>query len=166
MKQTILLLSMLALTGCYSYVPVQSPQPGMEVRARLTADAAVRHSQGLDEPIVRYDGRVVAADGESVALDVLVARASSAFQDVTIRDTISLKRAELQSVLERKLSKGKSAIFALGMVAAAGAVVAGIDQIVGGTGGEGDDPGTPALREPFFVRIPFSKLLGWLTHSQ
>ena len=153
-------------TACYTYVPVESPTRGMEVRARLTQEAAVRYSQGLDEPILRFDGVVVGAAADSVALDVLIARSSSAFQDVTIRDTISLKRSDLQTIMLRKLSPARSAIFGVGLVVGGVAVVLGIDQVVGGTGGEDTDPGVPTLREPFFLRIPFSKLIGWLTQSQ
>src|SRR5688572_13210553 len=161
-----LLLAAIGLAGCYTYTPVESPTPGMEVRARLTAEAASRHSQGLDEPVLSYAGRVVSTSADALALDVLVARSSSAFQNVTIRDTVTLRRTEIQSVLHRKFSAPRSALFTVGAVAAGVLVVAGIEQIVGGTGPEEQDPGTPALREPFFVRIPFHQLIGWLTARQ
>src|SRR5688572_4167258 len=98
-------------TGCYTYAPVQSPQPGMEVRARLNTEAAIRRSQGLDEPVTRLDGRIIESTPEAMSLDVLVARQSSAFQDVEIRDTVRLETAEIQSILVRKISPARTAAF-------------------------------------------------------
>lgn len=146
------LLGCLVMSGCYTYTPVAAPLAGMEVRARLTAEAAARASHGLDEPILRYDGRVVAANTDTVALDVLIARASSGVQDITIRDTVSLRRADLQSMLERKLSPTRSVVFTLAAAAAAFGLIMGIDQVVGGTGEETDPP-PPAFRTPFVVRF-------------
>src|SRR5688572_2124425 len=92
---TSLLPGILLLAGCYSYKPIASPSAGMEVRARLTAEAAVRRSQGLEEPVLRLDGKIVEATNEAIRLDMLVARSSSAFQDVEMRDTISVARNEV-----------------------------------------------------------------------
>lgn len=138
----------------------------MEVRARLTGDAAARASQGLDEPILRYDGRVVTAGPDSIALDVLIARASSGLQDITIRDTVALRRVDLQSVLERKFSATRSVVFGLATGVAAFAVVMGIDQIVGGTGEDDPNPPPTSLRDPLFVRIPFVQFITWVTQRQ
>src|SRR5262245_36024285 len=84
-----------ASTGCYTFVPVQSPRAGMEVRARLKTEAAVRRSAGLDEPIMRLDGKIVEADESSMELDVVVARTISTFQDAIIRDTVRLETTEI-----------------------------------------------------------------------
>jgi hypothetical protein len=131
--------------GCYSYAPVQSAQPGMDVRARLTAEAAVKRSQGLDEPIMLVDGTVVEATPTTVAVDVLVARTSSAFQDVVIRDTVRLETLEIQSLMARKFSAGKTALVVVGAGLAAYGAIKGLDQIVGGTD-DPQDPGDPTLR--------------------
>ncbi|MGH7466607.1 MAG: hypothetical protein ACRENP_01340 [Longimicrobiales bacterium] len=144
-------------TACYSYVPVQSPRPGMDVRARLTTEAAVRRSQGLDDPIVRLDGRIVESTASSLSLDVLVARSSSAFQDIVIRDTVRLEIAEIQSIMASKVSPWRTALFTLGAAAAAFGVVKGIDQIVGGTGEE-DGGGDPAFTVPIVRWIGFRQL--------
>jgi hypothetical protein len=139
-------------TGCYTYTPVQSPSPGMEVRAQLETEAAVRRSEGLDEPIMRYDGVVVDATPDALSLDVLIARSTSAFQDVEIRDTVQLRTTELRSVMERRISPVRTALFTVGVGAAAFAVIKSIDAVVGGTGDD-DDGG-----EPNTFRLP---LLRW-----
>lgn len=133
--------------GCYSYEPVQSPTPGDEVRARLTADAAVWRSEGLLDPILHFDGIVIDATADTLVMDVLVARSSSAFQDVEIRDTVRLGNRELQSIQGRKFSVVKSALFTVAAGVAAFAVIKGIDQVVGGTDDD-DDDGEPGLRVP------------------
>ena len=138
--------------GCYSYKPVVSARPGMEVRARLNSEAAVRRSQGYDEPILRLDGKVVEATSEALTLDILVVRSSSAFQDVEMRDTVQLASSEIQSIQQRKFSPGRTALVTIGGAVGIFALVKGIDQVVGGTG---DDDGGG---EPTF-RVPWSALL-------
>jgi hypothetical protein len=123
----------------------------MEVRARLTADAAVRRSEGMEDPIVRYDGVIIDAGPDALSLDVLVARTTSAFQDVEIRDTVRLGTGEIQSLLRRKLSPARTALFSIAVGAAAFAVVKGIDQVVGGSGDDPGDGGTPTFRIPWFT---------------
>lgn len=154
MRQTVrlglLLFILLVAPGCYKYTPVQSPQPGMEVRAQLEVEAAVRRSQGLEEPVMRYDGVIVDITPEKLELDVLVARSTSAFQDVTIRDTITLQTAEVRSIMRRTLSPVRSTLFALGSGVAALGIVMSIEAIVGGTGDDDGDGRPPAMRVPAF----------------
>jgi hypothetical protein len=133
------------MAGCYRYTPVTTPEAGMEVRAQLTSEAAVRRSQGLDEPVLRYHGIVVDAGSDSLAMDVIVARASSGLQDLVIRDTVSLQRSEIQSVMRREISAARSVLFALAAGAAAAAVVASVDHVVGGVEEPPDDI-PPAMR--------------------
>lgn len=142
-------LCLLVCAGCYTYGPVQTLRPGMEVRARLKTEAAVRRSQGLDEATMRLDGVIVESTLATLSLDVLVARSSSVFQNVVIRDTVQLQTAEVESILQRRLSPVRSAVFALGAAAGAYALLAGIQQITGGNPDE-NDPGDPALRMPMF----------------
>jgi hypothetical protein len=161
MKNLQLTIGMLCLalsTGCYTFVPVESPRPGMEVRARLRTEAAVRRSAGLDEPILRLDGRIVEANESSVALDVIVARTNSTFQDMVIRDTVRLETTEIQSVMARKFSPRQTALVTIGAGLAAFAFVKGIDQFVGGTG-EDDGGGDPTFTAPVFSLQTFRALV-------
>lgn len=144
-----LLIVLAGTSACYTYTPVQTPQPGMEVRAHLTTEAAVRRSAGLDEAIMRYEGIVVDVRQGGFSLDVLVARSTSVFQDVTIRDTISVDTSELQSLMQRKVSPLRTALLVAGVGVGGFAVVKGIDSVVGGTGDD-DNGGTPTLRLPVF----------------
>ncbi|MGH7461424.1 MAG: hypothetical protein ACREMA_10390 [Longimicrobiales bacterium] len=131
--------------GCYTYAPVPAARPGMDVRARLTAEAAVKRSQGLDEPIMLVDGTVVEATPTTVAVNVLVARTSSAFQNVEIRDTVRLETLEIQSLMARKFSPGKTALATVVAALAAYGAFTTFEQIVGGTD-DPSDPGNPNIR--------------------
>jgi hypothetical protein len=149
-----LLLPVLA-AGCYRYSPVEAPERGMEVRAQLGTEAAVRRSQGLNDPILHYDGVIVDVAPDAFSIDVLIARSSSAFRDVTIRDTIRLETGEVQSLMRRSISPGRTALFVVGAGAAAFAIVKGIDSVVGGT----DEP--PGNGEPNVVLVPVFSWAGF-----
>jgi hypothetical protein len=138
------------LAGCYSYAPLETARPGMEIRARLNTEAAVRRSQGYDEPILHYDGVVVESTSDSLAINVLVVRSSTTFQDFEIRDTVHLGTGEIQGLMGRKISVTKSLLFTVAAGAAAFAIVKGIDEVVGGTGDDPDGGGPQTLRVPIF----------------
>src|SRR5687767_14087300 len=146
-------VSYTSMAGCYRYTPVATPQPGMEVRAQLTSEAAVRRSDGLDEPVLRYRGVIVDVGPDSLALDVVIARASSGMQDIVMRYTLTLRRTEIQAMTRRELAAARTALFGLVTTAAAGAVFLSVDHIVGGSEEPPDDI-PPAMR---------SSLLSWQT---
>jgi hypothetical protein len=144
------LLALLATGGCYTFRPVEDVSLGVDVRARLNVEAAVRRSQGLDEPIQFVDGRVIERGPESMSLDVLVARSSSAFQDVMIRDTVTLMNSEVESLMERRFSVARTALLSVVTVGATVAVVSGISAIVGGNEDEDPNGGTQQMVVPMF----------------
>jgi hypothetical protein len=152
-----LLLCLLA-GGCYTYRPLRSPAPGTDVRVRLTTEAAVRRSAGLEDPILHIDGTVVVIEPDTIALDVLLARSYSAFQNVTIRDTVRVGTPEIASLLARQLSLGRSVLVTVAAGAAAFVIVKGIEQVVGGTGDD-DGNGPPGVRVPVSGRV-LGALLG------
>lgn len=135
--------------GCYSYVPIESPQRGMDVRAQLETEAAVRRSAGLDDPITSYEGTVVAVDSTELALDVLIARSVSAFEDVEIRDTVRLARTDIRTLQEHRLSPVRSVLVTIAAGAVVVGIVMGIEAISGGTGPEDGEGPPPTFRIPF-----------------
>jgi hypothetical protein len=137
-RSTIALL-LLAQAGCYTLAPIEMPAPGTDVRARLRIEAAVRRSASIDEPIRHIDGRVVEATPDTVLIDVLVARSQTQFENIVIRDTVRLASSEIESLMERKLSVGKSVLASVIVLGGTVAIVTGISQVVGGN--EEDPPG-------------------------
>jgi predicted small secreted protein len=134
-----LLLSPL-LAGCYTYRAVEDARPGADVRARLGTEAAVRRSAGRDEAVMIYAGRLVASTPEALTLDVLLYRDPSQFSRAELRETVTLQRGEIQSLMVRELSPTRSVLLAAGIGAAALAIVSGINAITGGNdGGPADE---------------------------
>jgi len=146
----VLVLTLAVSTGCYSLTPVSSPTPGMDVRVRLKVESAVRRSEEVDEPIRNMDGRIVEVSDRTVALDVLIARGQTVFENVVIRDTITFARNELESILERKFSPVKTSLVVVAIGAGGFLVVKGIQQVVGGTNDEPPGDGTNADVVPAF----------------
>jgi hypothetical protein len=109
----------------------------------------------MDDPILRYDGVVVEVTPDGFSLDVLIARSTSAFQDVTIRDTIRVETAEVQTLMRRTISPVRTALVTAGVGLAAFAIVRGIDAVVGGTG----DP--DGNGEPNTVLVPVFSWTGF-----
>lgn len=145
-----LCLWLLVAAGCYTYEPIQSPSPGTEVRARLTTEAAIRHSQGLENPVRNVSGRVVGFTSDTLAVDVLVARTTSVFRDVTIRDTVHFGTNEIESIEARHLAPARTALLVAGAGAGAYLIVRGITSVIGGDTGDGDPGPPPALVVPLF----------------
>jgi hypothetical protein len=131
-------------TGCYRYVPAEDVRPGAEVRARLGTEAAVRRSAGRDAAIMQIDGRVIDRTDDAITIDVLVARSTSAFQDIVIRDTVRVERAEIASLMEREFSPTRSAAAFAGGALGVFLVVRGITTIFGGDTLE-DNGGGPTV---------------------
>jgi hypothetical protein len=157
-----LALVLLAGSGCYTFQPATDVQPGLDVRTRLNVEAALRRSQGLDDPIRYIDGRVVEHGSESLSLDVLIARSSSVFQQIEMRDTVTIMNTEIESILERRLSVGRTLLVSAAVVGGAIAVVAGINSIVGGTE-EPPDDGNQTIVVPIFSfsGFPVLRILGF-----
>ena len=159
LKSVTAVLAVLQCVACYGYKNVRAPQAGMEVRARLKGEAAAKRSEGRDDPIIRYDGVVVASSPEAVSLNVLVARSSSSFQDVEIRDTVRIEISEIQSLQQRTLSVPKTALFVVVAGAAAFGAIRGIQEVVGGTE-DMPPPGTQNFTSPLFSVRTLRIILG------
>jgi hypothetical protein len=157
-----LALAVLAGSGCYTFQPATEVHPGLDVRTRLNVEASLRRSQGLDEPIRYIDGRVVEHGSESLSLDILIARSPSVFQDIEMRDTVTIMNSEIESILQRKLSVGRSVLVTAAVVGGAVAVVAGINAVVGGTE-EPPDDGNQTIVVPIFSfpSFPALRILGF-----
>jgi hypothetical protein len=160
-----LLPPLLLSGGCYNYVPAESPRPGTEVRAHFSTEGAIRYSGRRDIPVMHVDGVLVRETPDSLLLDILIARDQSEFSRVEIRDTVMIRRADLQSLLVREMSTTRSILFVGAAGVGAVLLVQGFKAITGGSEGEGEPGGPilPAVAPAFSLRLNPPALLRFLT---
>jgi hypothetical protein len=165
-RATLTLATVVALGGCYRWVPTeQGAVPrGVEVRATLT-DAGVEEMRRYFGPdVTDVTGPLVSWDrGEFAVLSVTTLRRPG-FLPTTLADTLRLQPSHMVDVAVKELDGKRTAIFTVGVLgAAAGAVAAAL--IFGGTpedSGEGGGPPTDESLVPGstfgsipLMRIPF-----------
>jgi len=149
-------------SACYRDVPVERPRPGMELRARLRVEAAVRRSGESGELVRQVSGSLVAVRGDTLLLDVPVARGLVGLQEVVLRDTVALGRSEIEALFERRVALGRTALVAAGLVAGTVAVASGIRSVAGGEPGEEpEDGGAAAATVPVLGAFRWVGLRFW-----
>lgn len=160
-----LLPPLLLSGGCYSYVPAESPRPGTEVRAHFSTEGAIRYSGRRDIPVMHVDGVLVRETPDSLLLDVLIARDQSEFSRVEIRDTVNIRRADVQSLLVREMSTTRSILFVGAAGVGAVLLVQGFKAITGGSEGDGEPGGPiqPAVAPAYSLRLDPTALFRLLT---
>lgn len=135
--RALLLSSLIPLSGCLSYTPIGTTTParGAEVEA-TTAPLDARVGEITVHRVTRVDGRVAFADNDSL---VIVARrfvSETGTEYRSIGDAVTIQRAQLLSMKQRRLSAWKTGL-AIGLGGAAvGAVIAGVGPL-SGFGGSG-----------------------------
>lgn len=135
------LLLLLALSGCYAYVPVVDDglTPGDDVRLRLSAPTATTVSERVGHPIRSVEGPLLVLTSDSLRVDVGwgAIYAGTVFEGR--RDTLQFHRSQVLEVDRREFSRVRSGLAAAALTAG---VVALIRSITGGGQGR-PDPGDP-----------------------
>lgn len=151
-------LLFLALSGCYTYSPVDEglPDAGSEVRLRLNDEGTERVASQtfLSQPDV-VEGRLL--EGRNVELRMLVSRPARRefVAGGRARDTVGVPRSGIESVELKRLETGKTVALFGGITA--GAVLLGA-VVLSSTGDGGGLPdgggGGPQLDISIPVSIP------------
>lgn len=129
--------ALLLLGACYNYVPVGTLSPSSDARVRvsLTDMGTVQMASQVGPGIGSIEGRVLAADSDTVRLGVIQATTRTGITNLWSGETVAVPRSSAASIEQRRLSKRKTLLFAgttvVGMVAA---VVAGASGVLGGDG--------------------------------
>ena len=128
-------LLMLA-AGCYYYQPLQTaPQPGAYLQVMLTDSGTSHFWPYLGPDVGDLRGRLLTADPQSLALAV---------ESVDLRhgqvlswkgETVTLGRVYVARLEERRLSKSRTALMAVGSVAALIATLSVFTNLGIGSGG-------------------------------
>lgn len=139
-RQTLVVLGIALLSGCYSYHPVASAPVGSMVRVRVPVTSALNNPNRAPET-ASIEGLVVAG-GDTISLATETRREFGAYREIVQHDTIRLAATQASLVEVREFSSKKSV--ALGVVIAGGAGLAAAVAfgLGGGRGGNPTDPGT------------------------
>lgn len=138
MKTAWLSLGIVALTGCFEYVPIKEtvPDRGTEVRANLASAQDLELGRYTVHEVQQIDGLVYRATPDSLVVQSQWLRSVMGERYGTDGDIYYFRRADMSDVEVRKIHPAKT------VVALAGTIVAGfgVFSFVSGTGG-GSDPG-------------------------
>lgn len=141
---TLLLVPALLLptAACYQHVPVDRPVPAPRTRvsAQLTDRGSLDLAPRIGNMIDRVEGSVVEASDSTLVLAMSAAIDRRGITTSWTGETVELRRDQIASLRERKLSHTRSWIVAAGIIALA-AVAAGFSGAFGGE--ERGSEGTP-----------------------
>ena len=150
-----IVLFALVSAGCYSYIPATGDlSAGAQVRARLTAEAALQESELTGALTQSLQGRLLSITNDSLQISIVAARAVGVGQTQTARRTVGLPRASVTELFERRLSAVRTGATVLVAGGVAAAILGGV-LTTGGDSGGGDGGGDPAFRALF--RIPIGR---------
>ncbi len=156
-RPTVLVLLGAVLGGCYSFTEIDGPPtPGVDVRAELTNEGAIRQSVNTGNVAMTYDGRLLGLTEEGLSLSVVTLRVQNAGQRLrTMRATLLIPTEDIERIRVRRLDKIKTTLVAL---AGAFVVWTGVNSLVdvGGDSPDGEGPPPDAGFRPT-IRIPVGR---------
>ncbi len=150
----VLLCTLPSLVSCYTYLPIETDaaQPGLGVRARVSASAASRIAPLLGTADARQlSGTLIDNGRDTIIVEVpTIARLESGSFVQTLHQRVAIPRGDLQDLEMRKLDRVRTGV----VVGAAGILLGAVlftklqnergrENLPGGTG-------TDALLIPLF----------------
>lgn len=106
---------MAGLSGCYTYSPLTTqPQPQTRVAAVLTDVGRVEAGTQIGSQSDRVEGRLIDASDTAYVLAVSAVKPIHGTWVRWTGEQVSLRRNYVATLSERRLSKGKTALFAGG----------------------------------------------------
>ncbi len=135
---------LMVLSGCYSYVPVavSGPPPGTRANLVLTDEGTVEMARLVGPRAQAIEGDVVSANGESLILAVRRVERRDGIEEFWKGEQVTVPRAAVATFTERKLSRTRTVLFTAG--AAIGAFFLGkaFGEATGIFGRSGGGPGS------------------------
>jgi hypothetical protein len=136
----------LAGAGCYSYRPLAAPPaPESQVSVVLTDQGRVETGRAVGPGADRVEGALVRASDTTLLLSVRAVKPLSGGVVRWAGETVSVRREHVARLYERRFSRGRTAVFVGGVVAAMAVIVGttdlfGLGFLSGDDGGAGGDP--------------------------
>ena len=144
-----------AVSGCYRYadVPIAQLQPGMDVRARLTASAVDRLARDSRAEARMLNGFTISGTVEQVGADSVLLAVPTAllegdFRATVLTQDIALPRTDFVRAETQRLDKWKTGLILGGVGAGALAI------IINSRRGSGHSGGIPVIGGPPENRVP------------
>ncbi len=133
-----LVLTLLALTGCYTYTPVRDAPlvRGTPVRAELSAPSDFRLTELTANNVVSVAGEVVRQDPDTLVMSAMWLRAQTGYEFPAAGETVVIPSYRVASLEQRRLSPARSAAFGGAITLAAVLLAAALDGS-GAAGGGG-----------------------------
>lgn len=140
------LAAMSFATGCYTFAPVapSTVADGARVRIGLTGQGAVALAPALGTGISGVEGAVLRRNGDTLLVRPTTLDAAGGVDFAWTGGDVAIPTSYTSGVQLRRLSKGRTALFAgVGVAAAVGAIA--IARGGGGQGGPSGGDGPPNL---------------------
>ena len=148
LRRAVLVFGVLVLSGCHTYLPVETPAPGSVARVHVPVRSALANP-GLPPETASVEGVVIEA-GDTLVLEVRTRRMIGVFNEFVQENTYRVSREELVAIEVREFSARRSAV--LGSVILTGVVFLAIAALRGDTGEGGEKPG-PGGSRSFTMRF-------------
>jgi hypothetical protein len=136
-------LMVLALTGCYTYVPVDvaaAPEPGAKVRVHLTEQATADLTPEFGPGVQRFDGYLIQLRPDSMLMQVEWAQSAVTGRFLWNGGPVRLPQAQIASLESWTLARTRSAL----LVAGGAILIYVVSRALGiGDSGAGPDPIDP-----------------------
>ncbi|WP_411280488.1 hypothetical protein [Gemmatimonas sp.] len=136
----VLSLTAWSLLGCYAYQPsseVLPAAPSANVRVTLNPAGSAFVRQSLGNDVRDIEGVVLRRTADSLVLAVERTYTSANERYQSSGDTVTVAVSGTERVDVRKISRSRSLLFGLGIVAAVALALVGIASSVGGASGDG-----------------------------
>jgi len=134
-----LAIVLVAVAGCYRYVPLATPQPqsGAYITALLTDSGTAELADYLGPNVASVGGRLVSSSPDELQISVVTVAGRGGAEAFWKGEMVRVPRRLVSGIQERKLSGSRSGLVAtLGLAAGVGLLRAfGVLSAGSGTGG-------------------------------
>lgn len=143
----------LQLAACVTYLPIDPREAGPDpvpVRVVYSPEGAVRATTVAGRVVSSLDGELLGVRSDSLRIRFM--RNADFGARLARRDSLSLPLSDVAQVLEKRFSRGRTALAVGGATVVVTAIAVALFRSAGGGGDEGDPP-PDQLRFPVFIRV-------------
>lgn len=138
--RVVALVGAFALSGCFTYVPVETAPAGTTVRARLPVERSVEGTRAVAPELVNVEGEVVSF-GDTLVLATESTQMIGNFREIRTADTLRVSVDRIAVVEERVFSTSRTVGLTALVTAAAVGIALAVVSAAGGGGDGGDGNG-------------------------